>query len=183
MHLIKLHGFLGEKYGKSVKIEAANVFQIMSALVSRFGPQFKEDVRVNSWHVISGPKRPENALGEESLAQHLKHKTLHLVPAVHGGSGSVRAIIGVVLIVVGAYTGQPWLVQMGVALALGGVVEMLTKPPAANAKQNQDDNASHIYNSARNVTSQGGAIPLRYGRVHRASSVVIATDFSSDEVA
>ncbi|MGH6646206.1 hypothetical protein [Aquabacterium sp.] len=181
IHTIKLHGFLGQKYAKTVKLDADNVFQIMSALVSRFGPGFKEDVRVNSWHVISGPQRPENALDEQDLAHQLKHKTLHLVPAVQGGSGAVRVIVGVVLMVVGAYFGQGWLVQIGASLALGGVVEMLSKPPTAGARQNQDDNASHIYNSAVNVTSQGGAIPRIYGRVQRCSSVVIATDFSSDE--
>jgi len=182
MHTIQLHGFLGKKYAKTVRMDGLTMFQLMRGLISRFGPQFKEDIRVNNWHLINGPKKPGNDLGEEDLNQRLTKKTLHLVPAVVGASATLRVVLGVVLIAVGAYTGQAWLVQTGAALAIGGVVEMLTKPPSANAQSNQTDNASFIYNSATNVGSQGGAIPILYGRVQRASSVIITADFSSDEV-
>ncbi len=104
------------------------------------------------------------------------------MPVVQGSSGTVRAIIGIVLVVVGLYFNQPWLVNIGASMALGGIVEILTKPKTQTPTQKQDDKGSAVYNGAVNVTSQGGPIPVLYGRVGRASSVVISTDFSSDDV-
>lgn len=180
---VKLHGFMGQKYGKTVKLSGENMFQIMSGLVSRFGPGFKEDVRTNSWHLVNGAIKPGNDLGEGDLHKSLTKKVLHLVPVVAGASAALRIVIGIVLIVAAAFGyGNAYTVQLGISLILGGVVEMLTKPKPGAAQQHQDDRGSYIYNAAVNVTSQGGPVPLIYGRVQRASSVVISTDFSSDEV-
>lgn len=183
LHTIKLHGFLGKKYGKTVTLAGANMFQIMSGLISRFGHEFKEDVRVNNWHLVEGPRAKKKDIGEDELSKPLTEKTLHFIPAVSGASAELRVVIGVTLIVVGSIVpGMQWLVPVGITMAVGGVVEMMTKPPGADSQQNQEDNGSYIYNSAKNVTSQGGAIPLLFGHVTRASSVFISTDFSSDEV-
>ena len=184
IHTIHFHGFMGKKYGKSVKLEGANFFQLMSGLISRFGPQFKEDIRSNNWHLTDGAVRKGNDLGEADLKGTLnfKNKSIHLLPAVTGASSALRIVIGIVLIVAGLYFSQPWLVNLGAAMVLGGIVEMLTKPKAGGPDQARDDKGSYIYNQATNVTSQGGPVPLLYGRVQRASSVVITTDFSSDEV-
>jgi predicted phage tail protein len=182
---VKLHGFLGKKYAKSVALSGANMFQIMSGLVSRFGPEFKEDIRQHNWHVCEGKVAPENDIGQNELDKPLTKKVLHLVPAVAGSSAAVRIIIGVALILYGtfgaAYGGGPWATNMGIALVMGGVVEMLTRPKTQTPVQAQDQRGSSIYNGALNVTTQGGPVPLVYGRVQRASSVVISTDFSSDE--
>jgi predicted phage tail protein len=180
---IHLHGFMGQKYGKSVKLAGNNLFQVMSGLVSRFGPGFKEDIRTNDWHLCEGKVKAGNDIGEEEITKNLTKKTLHLLPAVKGESAALRIVLGVVLLVV-AYlvpATAPWLVPMGASLILGGVVEILTKPKTGSPSQPQDQRGSSIYNGAVNVTTQGGPVPLIYGRVSRASSVVISTDFSSDE--
>jgi predicted phage tail protein len=182
---IVLHGFMGKKYGKSVKLAGENMFQIMGGLCSRFGAAFKEDVRANNWHLIKGRINSKDDIGQDELATARLSKTLHLVPAVAGESAAVRIVIGVVLIVMSwgtNPTGWTMLGQaIGVSLVMGGVSELLTKSKLGDATKNQDTNASAIYNGALNVTSQGGPIPLIYGRVQRASSVVISTDFSADE--
>lgn len=182
---VHLHGFLAEKYKtKKVKLAGNNLFQIMSGLYSRFGPQFKEDIRVGTWNLIKGKvdaKKPKD-IGEKELQDELNCANLHLLPHVAGASGVVRAIIGVILVVVGLFFNQPWLVNIGASMALGGVVEILTKPKVGGPQQKQEDKGTAVYNGALNVTSQGGPVPLIYGRVGRASSVVISTDFSSDEV-
>lgn len=180
--IIKLHGFMGKKYGKQVELAGDNMFQLMSGLVSRFGPGFKEDIRVNDWHLIKEKRSDKKDIGQEELGMTLRCKVLHLVPAIAGKSGGVRIIIGAVMIVAGVYFEQPWLVNLGASLMLGGAMELLIKPPIQEPTQSQNDAGSYLYNGAVNVTSQGGPIPLVYGRVTRASSVVITTDFSSDQL-
>jgi predicted phage tail protein len=179
---IKLHGFMGQKYTKTIKLDGENLFQIMSGLASRFGPKFKEDIRSNNWHIVEGRVKDKRDIGTEELDKKLTSPVLHLIPAVAGASGALRVVLGVVMMVVGYYYGQAWLIQLGAGMALGGVAEMLTKPVTAGPTQTQAGGVgSLIYNGAVNVSSQGGAIPLIYGRVQRASSVIISADFSSDD--
>jgi predicted phage tail protein len=181
---------MADKYGKTVKLAGDNMFQLMSGLVSRFGSQFKEDVRNNNWHLVEGRFNDDvrqgrvkkvNDIGENELGKTLARKTLHLIPAVEGASNAIRIVVGVVLIAVGLYFDQPWLVNIGVSMVVGGITDMLTKPRVGSPEQKENERGSSIYNGALNVTTQGGPIPLIYGRVQRASSVVISTDFSSDE--
>lgn len=159
------------------------MFQIMSGLIHRFGLEFREDIRQGTWSVIKGRIDSKKDIGNEEVEMPLGNtKTLHIMPYVAGASGAVRAIVGIVLVVVGVYFNQPWLVNIGASMALGGIVEVLTKPKNQTPTQPQDDKGTAVYNGAVNVTSQGGPIPVIYGRVGRASSTVISTDFSSDEV-
>lgn len=183
LRTIHLHGFLATKYKTNkVKLYGENLFQIMSGLYHRFGPEFKEDIRKGTWQLIKGRVNSKKDIGYEQLEHNLDCKTLHIVPVVAGASGAVRAIVGVILVVVGLYFNQPWLVNIGASMALGGVVEILTKPKTQTPTQKEDDKGTAVYNGAVNVTSQGGPIPVIYGRVGRCSSVVISTDFSSDDI-
>jgi predicted phage tail protein len=184
IHTLHLHGFMGKKYAKTVTLAADNMFQLMSGLTSRFGPGFKNDVRDGNWHLTDGAMKVGNDLGNEDVApgRKLKSKHIHLMPAVEGASAALRIVIGVVIVAVGVYLHQPWLVAIGASLILGGVTQMLTKTPKASTADGSDQQASYIYNGAVNVDSQGGPIPIGYGRFVRASSVLIATDFSSDEI-
>lgn len=182
--LVKLHGFMGKKYAKSVSIAAENMFQLMAGLQHRFGPEFRADVKAGNWHLIKGALAKNNDIGEGELSLPLNTKTLHLVPAVAGQSGALRIVIGAVLVVAGLYFAQPWMVNLGATMALGGVAELLTKQSLNSPKQSErsGDTGSVVYNGALNVTSQGGPVPIVYGRVNRVSSVVISTDFSTDQL-
>lgn len=182
--LIKLHGFMGKKYAKSVTLAAENMFQLMAGLQHRFGPEFRADVKANDWHLIKGKISSKKDIGEDELTLPLNTEVLHLVPVVAGASGALRIVIGAVLVVAGLYFGQSWMVNMGATMILGGVSELLTKQNTNSPKQSErsGDTGSVVYNGALNVTSQGGPVPLVYGRVNRASSVVISTDFSTDQL-
>ena len=177
-----LHGKLAKKYGKKHTIDADNIRQIMSALIRKLGNEFREEIRTGEWHITNGAIKKGNDLAESHLDKNLKKNTIHLLPAVQGASAVLRVIVGIVLIVVGVYFDQPWLVNLGVSMVLGGVVEMLTKPNTPDNAKIQDEGGGSIYNSAQNVTTQGGPVPLAFGRIRRASSTVIGTDFSSEQV-
>ena len=179
---IHLHGFLGKKYGKTVQLAGDNMYQIMAGLTSRFGPEFKEDIRTNNWHIVEGSIKPGNDMDVQDLPRNLKKKTLHLLPEVKGESAALRVVLGVIIIIIGVYFDSPQLVAMGTAMVLGGVTSMLTKPPKSTASQAINDQGSYLYNAAVNVTSQGGPVPRVYGHFPRASSVIISTDFSNDEI-
>jgi predicted phage tail protein len=184
---IVLGGFLGRKYAEKVELHVENFAQAREALASRFGPGILRDIRSHSWHVINGPLQKGNDLAtEEELSKPFTKKVLHILPVVEGESAGWRVVIGYLLMVVGIFTaayGDGGFVYMiGASMVVGGVTDMLTKRKIEGPQQRAEEAVDPVYNGAQNVTTQGGAVPLVFGRVQRASSVVISTDFSSDEV-
>jgi predicted phage tail protein len=69
---------------------------------------------------------------------------------------------------------------MGVALALGGVAQLLAPRAAASATPEQADNTPSLaFNGAVNTMGQGGPVPLGYGRL-LVGSQVISVGFSTN---
>lgn len=183
---VYFYGSMAKKYGKKHTFAFANWFQLLGMMKSRFGAQIANEIEDGSWSLFDGAKKPGNDIDDKSVRNHkFEANSVHLVPAVQGASSIIRIILGIILIVIGYFFPvlAPYLYPLGASLIIGGVAEMLTKQPIANQQALQDENASSIFNAARNVTTQGGPVPIVYGTVVRASSVVISSDFSADEPA
>lgn len=101
--------------------------------------------------------------------------TLRFVPMAEGASGVMRTVVGLVIMAVGAWTGQTWAVQLGAGLALGGVAEMLAPKPKTNTggKEEATKN-SHYFSGAANVSTQGMPVQLIYGRCKVGSQAISA---------
>lgn len=87
----------------------------------------------------------------------------HTLPQGGGGAGSAMTIIGIVMIAVGAWTGQIQLIYAGAALLLSGV---LSQPSAVPLIGNQATSPSPTYNIQLqgNSARLGQAMPVVYGR-------------------
>jgi len=122
-----------------------------------------------------------------------------IAPIIVGAKngGVLQTVLGIVLIVIGAVGSTlgwwaggsvwgPMFVSMGISMAAGGVVQMLSPQPkmgkgGADAAENQP---SYLFNGPVNVTAQGSAVPVLYGGPMEIGSTVIsagieATDYSS----
>ena len=66
------------------------------------------------------------------------------------------------------------LMAMGVSLALGGIVQLLTKTPANTDIEERKDRTSHYFDGPVNTEMQGVGIPLIYGRVLVGSHAISA---------
>mgnify|MGYP000686734893 CR=1 FL=1 len=100
---------------------------------------------------------------------------LHIVPRVQGAGkngGIIQTIVGVVIAVVGAYFAQPWAVSLGVGLAVGGVSQMLTKPPKFEGGKGVESSRNSGFSNLSNTAAQGQPMPLAYGRIYCGSRVV-----------
>lgn len=96
------------------------------------------------------------------------------MPAIVGSkkTGALQTIIGVVLIVVGAVTGQAWLVKMGVMLAVSGVIQMLTPVTRQTKRDELDQVSSYHFDGPTNQTREGAPVQIVFGRTMIGSSVV-----------
>ncbi|CAI8733081.1 Phage-related protein, tail component [Pseudomonas sp. IT-P44] len=108
---------------------------------------------------------------------------IRIVPVIAGSKngGLLQTVIGVVLIVVGAFITPisgpigGALVSVGIGMAIGGVVQMLTPVPKTPDQQDQastENKPSYLFNGAFNSTQQGLPVPVVYGHMLVGSSVV-----------
>jgi predicted phage tail protein len=113
--------------------------------------------------------------------------TLKIVPVVEGSGAIGRVIMGAVVAVIGGIAtfgfGQAWGVKvmaLGVALALGGVAQLIAPRAAGTATPEAADNTPSLaFNGAVNTMGQGGPVPLGYGRM-LVGSQVISIGFSTN---
>ena len=190
MTTVYLHGSLAKKYGKEpIQVDADTIAQVVRGLIFRFGDEFKQVLKAGNWHVFRGAKKKGNDIGEEELNFKLKpNENLHLEPALEGRSAAVRIVIGVALILVAVFAPVPpnlkmYLISAGASMILGGVAEMLSPKPQTGVQNQAGANPSFIFNGAVNVTEQGSAVPLVYGRVNRCSTVVISSGLTTENIA
>ncbi len=187
MKKIQLLGELGKKFGKSFLMDVKNPAEAIRALYTNF-PEFRD-------HLINSEKRGvayKVLVGKESQSVDDLHnpsgkQTIKFIPVLMGagGNGVGTFIIGAVLFaaaVVGFIIApgnpiSPYLANVGFALMIGGVIQMLTPVPTLNAdtSNNQPDNKpSYAFNGGVNTTAQGYPVPVGYGRMIVGSAVISA---------
>ena len=108
---------------------------------------------------------------------------IRIVPVIAGSKngGLFQTVLGIALIVVGAFVTPisgpigGALVSFGIAMTLGGVVQMLSPVPKTSNQEDQastENKPSYLFNGAFNSTQQGLPVPVVYGRMLVGSSVV-----------
>jgi predicted phage tail protein len=111
---------------------------------------------------------------------------LKVVPLVRGAGAWGKVIAGAALAVVGGVAmafGQPWgaqVMMLGIAVAMGGVAQMLTPRVKGSATPEKADNQPSLaFDGAVNTMGQGGPVPLGYGRMI-VGSQIISVGFSTN---
>ncbi|MNS78223.1 Bacteriophage lambda tail assembly protein I [compost metagenome] len=75
------------------------------------------------------------------------------------------------------------MMSMGIAMAMGGVVQMLSpQQKGLSAADSPENGASYNFNGPVNTSAQGNPVPLLYGRMIVGSSVISAGIFAEDQV-
>jgi predicted phage tail protein len=180
-----LHGYLKDLCPGDIELDASSVRELINGLCKQtkaFDPKPRgrrhaiQVVGMDTLEQINGPI-PESM------------KEVHLVPAVFGGKrgGLFQIIIGAVLIAAAVATGNPWLAEgglkagltfwgtvgvMGIALVLGGLLQLLSASPKADDKS---DPLTRYLGAPGNTVKIGTRIPIIYGR-HKVFGHYISFD-------
>lgn len=183
MRTIKLYGELGEKFGKTFELEVlspAEAIRALCVLIKGF-----EEYLLGSEKNGVGFKvfDTDNQLGERDLGLR-GSGVIKLVPVIGGANGETRIIIGAVLVaasLVMTATGfgagaAPYVMNAGVALMLGGAIEMIAgRPKTPEISEKPENKPSYLFSGAVNTTAQGHPVPLGYGRMIVGSAVISAS--------
>lgn len=188
---VRLYGWLGTQFGRVHRLAVSSAAEAIRALCVLL-PGFEAALAESELQGV----RYACFLGRRNLAE----EELHLpaaedpirvapIPAGAKRGGLFQTILGAVLIVVGAVVnvvapgaGVP-IMQMGGALALGGVVQLVSpQQRGLSARDSPNNGASYNFNGAVNTFAQGGPVPLLYGRMIVGSSVISAGIYAEDQV-
>lgn len=112
-------------------------------------------------------------------------REIRIVPVIVGAkrAGVLQTVLGIVLIVVGAYARSPNLIAAGVAMTAGGVIQMLS-PHASGLRQSgsPDNLPSYAFGSAKNTTASGNPVPICIGYRRWGGAIISASIYAEDRV-
>lgn len=194
---VHLYGELGDKFGHKFELAVGSVAEAVRLLEANFNG-FCKWISSGAYIVTRGGKEWDDgkSVAEHELAVKFKGQDIHIVPAVRGRSkkgGVFQIVLGVVLIGAAfvlsgglslglqagftAMSGTLWgtVASVGAAMAIGGVVQLLTpSPKAALTPEQADQRKSSLFGGPINAANQGMCVPVVYGRAICGSVVVSA---------
>ena len=186
---IKLYGELAKFLGqKTFEAEVHSAAQAMRFLVVNF-PQLERHMADRYYKVSVGNWE----LTQEELTYPNGQEDIKIIPVIggEGGRGFGRVLMGAALIGVGvlsggatfaggSFTGVGFLGgttavlgNVGIALALTGIAEMITPVPTISEME-QDPRNSFNFSGIQNTSRAGVAVPVIYGEVLTGSVVISA---------
>jgi predicted phage tail protein len=182
---VRLYGRLGARFGRIHMLAVSSTAEAIRALCVLI-PGFERALADSDAHGVRyacfiGKRN----IGEEEMRQPVGGDSIRIAPILAGAkqAGLFQTLLGAAMLVVGAITWQPWLMQMGAAIALGGVIQLLSPQQLGLSSQDSPENgASYNFNGAVNTSAQGNPVPLLYGRMIVGSAVISAGIFAEDQV-
>lgn len=181
---VRFYGSL-KQFGSEFRLDCQNTAEIVQALTSQI-PKLRQFIQQGLFTVRVGRDYFDNRYLEQGLSHKLKDDaTVHFTPVLKGSKrGGLFGVIAGVAIIAGAIalgplagiisTNAAWIVgSVGASLLLGGVAQMLTKMPEMKMGTEKDKKQSTAFSNLSNMTAQGKAMPLAYGRM-RVGSLIIS---------
>lgn len=163
MAKIKLYGELSTQFGPEFDASVNSVAEAIRCLMCNL-PGFKSKLVQEGEYAVYVDGRN---ITEGQLIDPTGDSEIQIVPVLSGASnakGVINTIVGAVLVAVGAYTGQAWLVNIGLSLAISGAVSLLMPVPNSptTGEVERSDNFL-LSGGSRNDTLQGRPVPVGYG--------------------
>lgn len=174
---IKLHGFLGEKFGKSFTLDVESVAEAVKALCVQI--QGFEHFMANAHlqGIYFTVYLDERNINVDDLNLCTPSSIIRISPIVDGqkSGGAFQIIVGAVMVAAAFFTGgtslaawgalQAGLAGAGAALLLGGVASMMMPSALSSMDQNQDGNKANAgFGGAVTTVQQGLPVPILYGK-------------------
>lgn len=171
MREVRLYGHLGRRFGRVFRFDVQSPAEAIRALRANLEgfEAYLFEHSAPGYHVFVGRRN----IGKEDLSVESEDAAIRIVPVVAGaGHGVFQTILGAVLVVVGVFFEQPWLVNIGASMVVGGIAQMLIRPPGPATPANNQP--SYCFNGPVNTTAQGNPVPICYGAMIVGSQVVSA---------
>lgn len=181
---INLGGILGKKFfrQKDYQLDTGNAWEVFKALRATVGGFAEEIARLDRMGMRFAIIRNGKNVGEKDFDLG-GTRVLKIVPVISGSkrAGLLQTILGIALIIASPFTNGATLAP-GIALAAGGVIQMLS-PQASGLKQSASpENApSYAFGSAKNTTASGNPVPICIGERRWGGIIISASIYAEDK--
>ncbi|ELT7783112.1 tail assembly protein [Escherichia coli] len=187
MARICLYGDL-QRFGRRIDLRVKTGAEAIRALVTQL-PAFRQKLNDGWYHVrISGQDISHETLFTQMNDTLPPGAVIHIVPRLEGAKngGVFQVVAGAVLAVVGyalSWTGIGAVIgNLGVAMMLGGVAQMLAPKSRTPRTQTTDNGKQNTYfSSLDNMIAQGNVLPVLYGEMRVGSRVASQEISTADE--
>lgn len=191
---IRLYGVLGAKFGREHRLEVDSpreAIKALSVLYEGF-EQFLANAHLKGleFAVFKGKRN----ISEDEL--HLAtSEDIRIAPVIKGSKrgGFFQTVLGIAMIGLAVWnpaflamsaTTNSALMLGGAAMAIGGIVQMLSpQPRGLSIRQDADNKPSYAFGGTVNTTAQGNPVPLFYGLDRReiGGDIISAGIYTEDQ--
>ncbi|WP_201020194.1 tail assembly protein [Pseudomonas cichorii] len=193
MRKVILYGVLRKHFGKEFILNVHSVRDAVNCLCAQL-PGLEKFLRTGEerglvFSVFCGKR---NAGAQEFDLQGSDDSEIRIVPLIQGSkqAGLFQVVLGVALVVAGAFTGGTTstlgmgLLATGAAVGLGGVVQMLSPTTSASVTGNNEDgnNPSYGFGGAVTTVAQGNPYPVLYGEREIGGAVESGGIYTQDQI-
>ncbi len=202
MRKIKLYGELAEFIGhKEFEVQVDTLGKAISFLINNF-PQVESYMNPKYYQVKVG----NYAVDESEINHPIGQEDIHFVPVISGARGFGRILLGAALIGLaianptvgfglgpgglgggfatasGAFSLTAFAGNIGIALVLSGVSELLFPVPQPQKFESEEDpRLSFSFSGTQNTARAGTPVPIVYGEI-MTGSVTISTSLDTQQV-
>tara|TARA_R110001606_G_scaffold364986_1_gene519715 strand:+ start:36623 stop:37195 length:573 start_codon:yes stop_codon:yes gene_type:complete len=188
MKVIHLHGVLADKFGEFFKLDVMSAAEATHAIACQL-PEFKmfmlkaeqEGMR---FAVFADEINEQGNLGESDLDNMTAASVIHIVPKIMGAGGDtfgwLQVIAGSVLVGVGVFTANPYLVSAGAGLMVGGAASLLMPTPELGNQDEDGNRANYGFGGAVTTVAQGNPVPILIGERYIGGFIVSAGIYTED---
>ena len=187
---IRLYGKLGAAFGREHRLAVSSPAEAVRAMCALY-PGFKAFLMQSKDKGMTfAVFRGKENINETQLHDPAGNSDIRIAPVLVGSKrgGILQTIVGVVLVVVGAYTTifsagtSSALVSMGWAMIIGGVSQMLFGVTAKSSSSDSAENApNYNFNGTVNTQAQGNPVPIGYGKMLVGSAVISGGIYAEDQ--
>ncbi|WP_054913696.1 MULTISPECIES: tail assembly protein [Pseudomonas] len=187
MTVIEFSGTLRKALGRWHRrlLDTGSVRELLKALTITL-PGFKEEIdRLSRLGMNFAIYRNGTNVGETEFGRG-GAKVVKIVPVVAGSKrgGMLQTVIGAILIAASfiPVPGFQALLPVGVAMAAGGVIQMLS-PQAKGLSQSAapENLPSYAFGSAKNTTASGNPVPICIGERRWGGAIISASIEAQDK--
>lgn len=198
-----LKGVAAKKFGKIHRFHVADLNEMIRAMCSQV-PGFRKYLATAHHDGIQFAfyrNRENIGVQEFDMCSTASEFTMTPVPQGSKRAGTLQIVIGAVALVAAFFTAgasfAAWagisasaaatvttaLVGIGMSMALGGVVQMLTPQPnySVGASSSADNKPNYAFGSPVNTVAMGYPVPVLYGQREIGGAIISAGAFSSDQ--
>jgi len=178
---IHFYGSLAKTVGHEKLSLSVNDVQMLFRSMERVKPGFTQDVAAlkDICFVLKDGEKIKSLTADDLSWRFGDYKEVHIAGGEDGAFITAAMFVGTFL---AEYAVAAAIVaNIVISVAVGAIVSSMTSMPTTNNNEPVDQRKSNLFDGAVNNVSQGGPIPLVYGRF-RVGSTTISSDVTTEKM-